>query len=116
MVPGAVRAQPGLSPGEEGARSRWVLAGQTDTAGCCRMVRQGPNSAAGEGFQLPGGGAAGASRALSCQDLGTGGKVFGAWGRDGREIMALEGCLVLMGLSLWITVVGGSEGQTSSRV
>lgn len=56
MVPGAVRAQPGLSPGEEGARSRWVLAGQTDMAGCCRMVRQGPNSAPDEGFQLPGGG------------------------------------------------------------
>lgn len=47
---------------------RWVLAGCTDMAECWRMVRQGPNSAAGEGFQLLGG----CQQSSECQGLAAG--------------------------------------------
>lgn len=112
MVTAGVRAQPGLSPGEERAGSRQVGAGRTNRHD--RMLEDGetrPKVQQGKGSIYLGG--VGASRALSCQGLRAGGKVICAWGRDGHEIMTRF--LVLMGSSFWITVVGGSEGQTPGQ-
>lgn len=112
MVPAGIRAQPGRSPGEERAGSRQVSAGRTNRHD--RMLEDGETRPKVQQGRVPVTlGGVGASRTLSCQGLRAGGKVIGAWGRDGREIMA--GFLVLMGSSFWITVVGGSEGQSPGQ-
>lgn len=88
MVPVGARMQPGPSPGEKRAKSGQVGAGRTNRHG--RRWEDGetrPRFCSKGGVLVTWGGV-GARKALSCQGLGAAGRVFGAWGRDGHEIMA----------------------------
>lgn len=72
MVPVGVRAQLGLTPGEERASSGQVGAGRTNRHS--RMLEDGetrPKVCSRRGVPVTWGGA---SRSLSCQDLGAGGR------------------------------------------